>query len=316
MSEKINEAAAQNLSLQDQIDDLQDQLSHVAKAQPASVPKASVPKAEPAAHAGVPAFNIATPRAPDASATKAENEPIPEIKSPDVLAQEAKARLDELLKVGAPLDPAVGNDKPHLPTLSGFMTPTEPVKTPPHDSPKSVGKQQQVMGASDLIELVKALTQRDEKDKPKTKDAAVIKLNNMPAPESYRNWKNHVRDEVKSCSDRPDGAWAWLNEVYDQSCTREQLEKKLQDPGKFLTLDTKLSAALTRSAGDLATRIVNYKEQQSRQVIQVRGRYVLLMFADYFDSKHQKKQVAFTESKIFGCCESRRYGAGLEKVCQ
>ena len=64
MSEKINEAAAQNLSLQDQIDDLQDQLSHVAKAQPASVPKASVPKAEPAAHAGVPTFNIATPRDP------------------------------------------------------------------------------------------------------------------------------------------------------------------------------------------------------------------------------------------------------------
>jgi hypothetical protein len=53
------------------------------------------------------------------------------------------------------------------------------------------------MGASDLIELVKALTQRDEKDKPKTnKEAEVIKLNHMPAPESYRNWKDHIRDEV------------------------------------------------------------------------------------------------------------------------
>ena len=288
MSEKINEAAAQNLSLQDQIDDLQDQLNHVAKAQPASVPKASVPKAEPAAHAGVPTFNIATPRAPDASSAKAGNEPILEIKSPGVLAQEAKARLDELLKGGAPPDAAVRNDKLHLPTLSGFMTPTEPIKTPPNDSPKSVGKQQQVVGASDLIELVKALTQRDEKDKPKTKQAEIIKLNNMPAPESYRNWKNDVRDEVKSCSDRPDEAWAWLNEVYDQSCTREQLEKKLQDPGKFLTLDTKLSAALTRSAGgDLATRILNYKEQQSRKGIQVRGRYVLLMFEDYFKTSEE-----------------------------
>ena len=106
MSEKINEAAAQNLSLQDQIDDLQEKLSHVAKAQPASVPKASVPKAEPATTAGVPTFNIATPRAPDASAAKADHEPIPEIKSPGVLAQEAKARLDELLKGGAPLEPA------------------------------------------------------------------------------------------------------------------------------------------------------------------------------------------------------------------
>ena len=283
MSEKSNEAAAQNLSLQDQIDDLQEQLSHVAKAEAASVPKASIPKAEPATTAGVPTFNIATPRAPDASAAKADHEPILEIKSPGVLAQEAKARLDELLKGGAPVEPAVGNDKPHVPTLSGFMTPTEPIKTPPNDSPKSVGKQQ-MMGASDLIELVKALTQREEKDKPKTKEAEVIKLNNMPARESYRNWKNHVRGEVKSCSDRPGEAWAWLNEVYDQSCTREKLQQKLQDPGKFLTLDTKLSAALTRSAGgDLATRILNYKEQQSRKGIQVRGRYVLLMFEDYLN---------------------------------
>ena len=207
-----------------------------------------------------------------------------------MLAQEAKAQLDELLKGVAPPDPAVRNDQPHLPTLSsGFMTPTEPIKTPPHDSPKSVGKQQQVMGASDLIGLVKALTQRDEKDKPKTKEAGVIKLNNIiPAPESYRNWKNHLRDEVKSCSDRPDEAWAWLNEVYDQSYTREQLEKKLQDPGKLLTLDTKLSAALTRSAGgDLATRILNSKEQQFRKGIQVRGRYVLLMFEDYFKTSEE-----------------------------
>ena len=158
-----------------------------------------------------------------------DNEPIIEIKSPGVLAREAKARLDELLRGSAPVKPAVRNDKHHLPTMSGFMTPTEPVRT----HPKSVGKQQQVMGASDLIELVKALTQRDAKDKPKTKKVGVIKLNKMPAPESCRNCKNHVRDEVKSCSDRPDEAWAWLNEVHNQACTREKLEQKLQDPGKF-----------------------------------------------------------------------------------
>ena len=76
--------------------------------------------------------------------------------------------------------------------------------------------------------------------------------------------------------------------MYDQSCTREKLEEKLQDPGKFLTLDTKLSAALTRSAGgDLATRILNYKEQQSRKGIQVRGGYVLLMFEDYFKTSEE-----------------------------
>ena len=300
MSDKINEAAAQNLSLRDQIDDLQEPLNHVAKAQSAALPKASVPIANPATVAGVPTFNISTPRAPDASAVKADNEPIIEIKSPGVLAQEAKARLDKMLKGSRPVEPAVGNDKPRLPTLSGFVTPTEPVKTPPNDSPKSIGKQQQMMGASDLIELVKALTRRDEKDKPKTKEVEDIKLNNMPAPESYRNWKNHVRDEVKSCSDRLDEAWAWLNEVYDQSCTRDQREQKLQDPGTFLTLDKKLSAALTCSAGgDLATRMLNYKEQHSRKGIQVRGRYVLLMFEDYFKTPEEAGQVVFTGLKMY-----------------
>ena len=121
----------------------------------------------------------------------------------------------------------------------------------------------------------------------------------MPAPESYRNWKNHVRDEVKSCPDRPDEAWAWLNEVYDQSCTREQLEQKLQDPGKFLTLDTKLSAAFARPAGgDLATRILNYKEQHSRKGTQVRGRYVLLMFKDYFKTSEEASSLYRVEDLL------------------
>jgi len=68
-----------------------------------------------------------------------------EIKTPAVLAQEAKAKLDELLRGSSEAEPAVG--------------PTEPIRTPPNDSPKSVGKQQQMMGASDFVELVKALTQ-------------------------------------------------------------------------------------------------------------------------------------------------------------
>ena len=111
-------------------------------------------------------------------------------------------KLEQMLNKGTEAEPAAGDGKPRLPVQRpGFHIPTEPVKTPPNDSSKSVGKhQQQIMGASDLIELVKALTQRDEKDKPKTKEAEVINLNNMPAPESYRNWKNQVRDEVKSCS--------------------------------------------------------------------------------------------------------------------
>ena len=132
MAEKINEAAAQNLSLQDQIDDLQEQLKHVAKAQHVSVPKASVQNAEPAAAASVPHFNIATPRASDAQAAKGSDEPIQELKTPAVLAQEAKAKLDELLKGGSSQQkPAVGNDQPSCQRNQGFSLPLKLLKLPP-----------------------------------------------------------------------------------------------------------------------------------------------------------------------------------------
>ena len=43
MDEKINEAAAQNLTLQDQIDDLQSKLDMLANAQRSSAPKPAAP---------------------------------------------------------------------------------------------------------------------------------------------------------------------------------------------------------------------------------------------------------------------------------
>ena len=99
------------------------------------------------------------------------------------------------------------------------------------------------------MELVTRLTSKEgDGEKPRTKEAESIKLNDMPAPETYRQWRNHVRDEVKSCSDKPDKAWSWLNEVFDTKTPRVELEKRLQEPGTFITLDTKLSAALTRTS--------------------------------------------------------------------
>ena len=84
---------AQNLSLQDQIDDLQEQLKHVAKAQHASVPKASVQNAETAATASVPHFNIATPRASDAQAAKGSDEPIQELKDACSVGARSKSQV-------------------------------------------------------------------------------------------------------------------------------------------------------------------------------------------------------------------------------
>ena len=66
------------------------------------------------------------------------------------------------------------------------------------------------------------------------------------------------------------------------------MEEKLQDPGKFITLDAKLSAALTCSAkGDLETKIHNFKDEKSKNGIQVRGRRVLLMFEDCFRTSEE-----------------------------
>ena len=55
----------------------------------------------------------------------------------------------------------------------------------------------------------------------------------MPAPEAYRNLGNSgiMFVMVKSCSDKPDEAWTWLNEVFDTKTPRVELEKKLQEPG-------------------------------------------------------------------------------------
>ena len=140
-----------------------------------------------------------------------------------------------------------------------------------------------------LVKLITRLTSNEgDREKPRTKEAESIKLNDMPAPETYRQWRNRVRDEAKSCSDRPDEAWTWLNEVFDTKTPRVELEKKLQEPGKFITLDTKLLAALPRSAkGDLATKIHNFKDENSKKGIQVRGRCVLLMFEDYFKTSEE-----------------------------
>ena len=76
--------------------------------------------------------------------------------------------------------------------------------------------------------------------------------------------------------------------VFDTKTPRVELEKRLQELGKFITLDTKLSAALTRSAkGDLATKIHNFKDENSKKGIQVRGRRVLLMLEDCFKTSEE-----------------------------
>ena len=275
---ELRDAENENYSLQQMLDDL--------KAKMHAGPELEY---HPTSVMNTP---VSTPRHDD---TKRKN-PL------ETIAAEATARLSGLFAPKAPTATIIGDAppgaaapiKPVLPVYGGTAadggkTPTNMFHSPapsirePH-KPASSG----AITSEQVIELVKSLTQRESDEKPKVKEADHIKLNDMPTPETYRQWKHHVRDEIKSFSDKPDAAWDWLMEVYNTVDERKVLEERLSNPGKFTTLDTKLAAALTRSAkGDLANRIINYKEEKAKLGIQVRGRMILLMFDDYFKTSEE-----------------------------
>ena len=130
-NDRLNEAATQNLSLQDQIDELQGKLDMIAKAHQA-LAQAFVRKIETATGSGAPVFSISTPKAPVVADVNADDAAIPELKTPAVLAQEAKVKLGQMLNKSTEAEPAAGDGKPRLPVQSSrFHTPTEPVKTHP-----------------------------------------------------------------------------------------------------------------------------------------------------------------------------------------
>ena len=89
MEDKLNDAAVQNLNLQDQIDDLQSKLDLLANAQRTSSLSPTAPKIETAIGGGVPMCNISTPKAPAEVDKAAHEEVVQELKTPAVLAQEA-----------------------------------------------------------------------------------------------------------------------------------------------------------------------------------------------------------------------------------
>ena len=49
---------------------------------------------------------------------------------------------------------------------------------------------------------------------PKVKEAASLKFPELPRPENHRKWKTAIREEIRASSDKPDEAWEWLMEVY------------------------------------------------------------------------------------------------------
>eukprot|EP00435_Cladocopium_sp_Y103_P055854 s582_g18.t1 len=255
------ESANLNDQLQQQVDDLLEEVNKLR----APVLNLEEPEKR---DEGPRIEELTTPRASAGVAPKP-------MSSMSDLAEQARDRLNSVFNT--PLG-SEATPKPQLP-LERKQPSDEQHKAPSNVPPSPTVAQSEPgkpvdtgtgLTGQQIIDLVKSLTSKDaDPDKPRTKEAETRKLNDMPAHESYRQWRNHVRDEVKSCSDKPDEAWLWLNEVFDNKTPREQLEAKLQEPG------------------DLATKIHNFKDEKSKKGIQVRGRRVLSMFEDYFRTSEE-----------------------------
>ena len=170
--------------------------------------------------------------------------------------------------------------------IQGFLPPVEKIPKEPvsKEAPPPPGLQ----GLSELDKFnlltAKILGKQPEEDKPKVKEAETIKLPEFPNPETYRSWKTAAREAIRAASDQPDSAFAWILEVYKKDASHE----KLRDPGKFLTLDTKLLASLSKVAkGELARQILNFKEVEAGQERAVRGRQVLYLFDQHFKTNEE-----------------------------
>ena len=229
-SRQENQAAELNDQLQGQVEDLMEKLNKY------SAPEVKISEAvEPDDGQGGNNLGLyLTPKS--AVGTKAGAETRPNT-GMDSLAMDAKERLSNLFST----TPAGSAAPPKLPPLPVQRRQDDDANQEPNvPSPtvvaSDIGKKAADAGlglsGQQLLDLITRLTSKDsDGEKPRAKEAETIKLNDMPAPEAYRHWRNHIRDEVKSCSDKPDEAWIWPNEVFDNKTPRDKLEEKLQEPG-------------------------------------------------------------------------------------
>ena len=107
------------------------------------------------------------------------------------------------------------------------------------------------------------------------KEAEGIKIAPIPAPQYIRTWRQRLREEVCSASGNPDEAFKWIVRVEDRDATFDEFGNS----GGFVTLDTKLAAALSRGLpGDLARKVEHAKEKltMERRML-LKGRQILFM---------------------------------------
>ena len=109
----------------------------------------------------------------------------------------------------------------------------------------------------------------------------------FPRPENYRKWKTAVSEEIRDRSDKPDEAWKWLMDVYQDREDSRRLLQELSQRGQFVTLDTKILELSRVAKGDLGTQILYFKEVEAANGRVVRGRQVLFMFKQYFKTNEE-----------------------------
>ena len=54
--------------------------------------------------------------------------------------------------------------------------------------------------------LMKFAKGHKDDEKPRTRESETLRFKEMPTPETYREWKTSVREDVRAASDRPDEA--------------------------------------------------------------------------------------------------------------
>eukprot|EP00434_Breviolum_minutum_P046692 symbB.v1.2.042640.t1/scaffold10602.1/size1594/1 len=119
-------------------------------------------------------------------------------------------------------------------------------------------------------------------------------------PQNDRNEQgSKPREEIRASSDKPDEAWEWLMEVYQDWEDARRLLQELSNPRQFVTLDTKILAQLSRVAkGALGAQILNLKEVEAASGRVARGRQVLFMFDQYFRTNEEAGVLYGTEDLL------------------
>ena len=264
--------------LQSQNDELQDELSAAERAlrihQKTSETNERPPEGGAAASGqdGI-VSGEAPPKAPQG----------PELPNPFVIPKSMRGMFPHL---GASIPTVERATAASPPQESGFLTPVEKLPKEPISKEAPPPQSLPQLSEIDKLNLLRAslLGKQPEEDKPKVKEAETIKLPEFPNPETYRSWKTAAREAIRAASDQPDAAFTWVLEAYKKDASHE----KLRDPGKFLTLDTKLLASLSKVAkGELARQILNFKEVEAGFERAVRGRQILYLFDQHFKTNEE-----------------------------